>query len=354
MRKKQPKWKQEYIPGTEPIVIPPEWICQHCNGDIRLRNPTGKCDHLYYPESCEICKDRLKPLPLTVAPAKTKTKNVVEPHLQRVEILASYAGKIATGRYDNENPMFSLKEVWNGPVDVVARQKLLSQICYDQFAECEQRSLVDRIMAERKDIRFYDAGNGKKYPSITSVLGWDRDFYMRPEELMQYAARGTIVHKQIEIYLTTGEWKHAKEIVELHRDYVVVSRGSLALSLDGYHIDDFCDKFKLETLETETVNFNHEHMYAGRKDWKGKIDGKITIIDFKTSEKLDKKYVLCQLAAHLNCIGNEDVEQVMAVPVNNTTKQGYSSPILMSREEVMPYFKLFLKAREDFKFRFGA
>lgn len=35
-------------------------ICKHCGGDIRIRNPKGNCDHLYYPESCKVCKARTK------------------------------------------------------------------------------------------------------------------------------------------------------------------------------------------------------------------------------------------------------------------------------------------------------
>jgi len=27
--------------------------CKYCGGSIHLRNPTGGCDHLYYPENCE-------------------------------------------------------------------------------------------------------------------------------------------------------------------------------------------------------------------------------------------------------------------------------------------------------------
>ena len=26
-------------------------ICPYCKGDKDIRNPTGKCDHLYYPEN---------------------------------------------------------------------------------------------------------------------------------------------------------------------------------------------------------------------------------------------------------------------------------------------------------------
>lgn len=30
-------------------------ICSHCKGDIAVRNPSGYCDHLYYPENCKTC-----------------------------------------------------------------------------------------------------------------------------------------------------------------------------------------------------------------------------------------------------------------------------------------------------------
>jgi len=32
-------------------------ICSHCNCLVELRNPSGFCDHLYYPESCALCLD---------------------------------------------------------------------------------------------------------------------------------------------------------------------------------------------------------------------------------------------------------------------------------------------------------
>lgn len=30
--------------------------CNHCGGSIEIRNPTGECDHLYYPENCDVCR----------------------------------------------------------------------------------------------------------------------------------------------------------------------------------------------------------------------------------------------------------------------------------------------------------
>ena len=32
--------------------------CKHCDGLINIRNPTGFCDHLYYPDNCVVCKIR--------------------------------------------------------------------------------------------------------------------------------------------------------------------------------------------------------------------------------------------------------------------------------------------------------
>jgi hypothetical protein len=38
-----------------------ELVCVHCRGLISARNPKGFCDHLYYPDNCDVCKERLKP-----------------------------------------------------------------------------------------------------------------------------------------------------------------------------------------------------------------------------------------------------------------------------------------------------
>ena len=38
----------------------PIQICEHCNKDISIRNPSGFCDHLYYPENCLICEDLVR------------------------------------------------------------------------------------------------------------------------------------------------------------------------------------------------------------------------------------------------------------------------------------------------------
>lgn len=35
-------------------------ICLHCGNDIGISNPSGYCNHIHYPESCEICLNKSK------------------------------------------------------------------------------------------------------------------------------------------------------------------------------------------------------------------------------------------------------------------------------------------------------
>ena len=31
-------------------------LCNHCKGEIEIRDPSGFCDHLDYPNNCIVCK----------------------------------------------------------------------------------------------------------------------------------------------------------------------------------------------------------------------------------------------------------------------------------------------------------
>lgn len=37
------------------MTTPTNTQCNHCGGDLKIRNPKGYCDHLYYPENCKQC-----------------------------------------------------------------------------------------------------------------------------------------------------------------------------------------------------------------------------------------------------------------------------------------------------------
>ncbi|RLI98545.1 MAG: hypothetical protein DRP08_08070, partial [Candidatus Aenigmatarchaeota archaeon] len=274
------------------------------------------------------------------------TKKPKKPVLKSTEIVVSYSGKISTGNYENESPFFSNKEVWQGALPaglLEERQKFLYDKCYAKFTECERRSLLELIKKKRKDIRFY--GN---LPSVTSILSWDADFYVSPDDLVQYAARGTIIHAQCRIWLETGEWKEPKDIPEIYTQMVILTKGSLKLSLEGYNFRGFKAKNPFEVVNTEKAVFNIDKGYARTQDIKYKRGTKIGIADIKTGS-INRAYCLKQLSAYAACEGNEDVEELMVIPLNSSTQQGYSKAII--EEDPKKYLPMFLDDLASFKER---
>lgn len=272
------------------------------------------------------------------------------PKRESVEIVASFSGKISTGKWENMNPFFSIKEVWSGIDDceIERRQKALHEICYNKFNEVDQQALVDRIREQRKDLRFYEYA-GQQLPSVTSVIGWDDDMFVSQADLIQYAARGTVIHKQAEIFLNTGTWAEPKDIPEVYPEYVIVTKGDLGLKFDDVDFRAFHGKHPFEVIKTEQTVFNLEYKYAGRTDIVAMFNGKKSIMDIKTGSTINQEKAFKQLSAYAKTI--EGIEQLVVIHLNNKTKQGFSTPIISDKIE--EHFQLFLKDRRIFKERFN-
>ena len=59
--KLKPQNKVDYKPRRpRKKKLNPLHECPHCKMDIRIRNPSGFCDHLHYPVNCEICMDFIR------------------------------------------------------------------------------------------------------------------------------------------------------------------------------------------------------------------------------------------------------------------------------------------------------
>ena len=286
-----------------------------------------------------------------------------------IEISASFSGKISTGSYENENPFFSLKESIEEDQFLITddwikeRQKQLHSICYQQFKQRADVSYAERIAKTYQNIRFYDGANGKKYPSVTSVIGWDEDFYVSPEQLAQYGARGSVIDKQVELYLNTGEWKEPKDIPEIYPDLVILKNGSLGLVVDDVDFLTFFKEYPFKVIGLQTTHLNHEYCYGGTSDIKcviesankgkwEKVEGVIydepTILDVK-SGAMDKTKFMKQVTAYAHC--SNDVKQIGIIHLNKENKCGYAKPIIETNLE--KYWTLFKRDRENFKKRYG-
>lgn len=277
-----------------------------------------------------------------------------------IEIVSSFSGKISTGQFENEQPFFSVKEVIEGEitdVEISKRQKELKDICYNQFQLAERESTAKKIQKQREDIRFYEK-DGKSYPSVTSIIGWDADMFCKKEDLSQYASQGNINHLKLAYFIKTGEFLDAKKIPEAYKDMVILSKGSLKLPIDSGDLKGMLEKYPIRFKASEQEVINDTYLYAGtldalgeivpNKDWEklGAQPDLLTVFDLKRSGDAIKNFK--QTSAYAKCIG---AEQMIILIVNDTTKQGFSQPLVT--QSVDEYFAMFLQDREAFKERFG-
>lgn len=273
--------------------------------------------------------------------------------LQNTEIIASFTGKISTGSYENEAPFFSLKETYSGDVDdefINKRKQQLHNFCYNSFKEVEERSQVEKILKQRSDLRFYER-NGKQYPSVTSIIGWDADWFISPMALSQYAARGTIVHKQVEIYLQSGKWPQPEDIPEVYPELVIVKKGDLGLKLDDIDFVEYYKKHPFDYIDLEEKVYNDEHRYAGRRDIRATFNNKLAIMDVKTSSAVNREKAFKQMAAYAMATPGIQTDLMVVIPLTNKNKCGYGKPII--EDNIKKYWELFLVDRKNFKQRFG-
>jgi hypothetical protein len=298
--------------------------------------------------------------------------SIKETNIKRIlEICSSFTGKISTGEYENSSPFFSIKEVieeedefFLSDIVIKNRQQELQQMCVDQFNKSAQILYQQKVEKAYKNIRFYDAGDGQKYPSVTSIINMDANFFTAPDELAQMAARGTIIHKQVEIYLNTGKWLEPKEIPEVAFQVMTVATGTLGLSVDDVSFVNFIKDYPFKVIKQEETVINHEHKYGGRMDilcviekvnpgkWE-KIEGiqfdVPTILDVKTGAALDKAKGMIQQAAYAKC--DETVKQIGLIHLTKENVCGFAKPAISTK--IDSYWSIFLNKRKQFAERYG-
>jgi len=128
--------------------------------------------------------------------------------------------------------------------------------------------------------RFYLSPNGEKYPSVTTVTGWEKNQFFakwraeNPKESKRILCRGNQLHDLIERYLKN-------ENIELLEESPVVATLFSQMKDTLNNIDNI---YALEApLWSKTLKL------AGRVDCVAEYDGKISIIDFKGSTKQKRK-----------------------------------------------------------------
>ena len=143
------------------------------------------------------------------------------------------------------------------------------------------------LTSETLDIgRYYTTPDGTKYPSVTTVLSiLSEDAIQKWRNRIgedeankistQASGRGTIVHSVIEKYINNEE------------NYL---EGTMPHIKDNFlSVKDILDTHIGKVYAQEIPLYSDHLRLAGRVDCVAEWDGKISIIDFKTSRKLKSK-----------------------------------------------------------------
>ena len=148
----------------------------------------------------------------------------------------------------------------------------------------------DDLIANTSDAgRLYATPDGKKYPSITTVLSilsedaikaWRKRVGEDEANRISHRAstRGTAVHAICEDYLNNVENYKDKYMPNIVGNFMPLK--------------EIFDTRIGKIYAQEVPLFSHHLRVAGRVDCVAEFDGKISIIDFKTSKKIKpRKYV---------------------------------------------------------------
>lgn len=173
--------------------------------------------------------------------------------------------------------------------------------------------------AARRDYWFLAAGNERRrrLPSVTSILRqtWPKpallEWYARlggeAETALELAARrGHNVHRFVEAYMATGELMDPAEFPADHRPYLRA-------------VAAFLFEYDPQPIATERLIVHPEDGYAGRLDLLARVDGKVTLLDWKSNTK-GRIYTEAHVQATAyrradeRC-GGDPIEQTMLVGV---------------------------------------
>ena len=198
-------------------------------------------------------------------------------------------------------------------------------------------------------VRLYETPEGNKYPSITTVLSVRNkkglhDWRKRVgDDVANYVARkaanrGTAVHHMCEDYINNDfdEEKHKKKFLP----YVLFNqlRESVLQKIDNIYAQEcglYSDKYKV----------------AGRVDCIAEYDGKLSIIDFKTSSKersddWNESYYI-QASAYAEMFEERTGIEINQVAILVVTEDGVVQEFVKNKTEYLPMLTDTIKEWEE-------
>lgn len=141
-----------------------------------------------------------------------------------------------------------------------------------------------KVRTDKDGTRFYQAPNGKWYPSASTVANWEKKEFFEnwrkdPKNFAEgerAKKRGNMLHTAIERYLDNRD------------DYLDALRGNIHYTFLFDQIREHLAKIT-NIRATETSLYSDLMQLAGRVDLVAEYDGVLSVIDFKGSRQTKKE-----------------------------------------------------------------
>tara|TARA_Y100000992_G_C21112245_1_gene417876 strand:- start:29 stop:694 length:666 start_codon:yes stop_codon:yes gene_type:complete len=208
-------------------------------------------------------------------------------------------------------------------------------IIYNPSYEYAQQEVI-----KQNDFRYYKF-HDLLVPSVTSILRLSR-----PKQSFNYSSKqadsfeiGNLMHEYLDYYVTNREIKHT-----------VSENSKIALKLSAVIINNIFPK--VDTFISTEATVHHNHEYAGTLDLLALVDGKLTIIDYKSSyreksaSQIDEHFqqLSAYALAHDN-MHNTKIEQAMLFVVY---KESYKYDIHTADSSLFNRYKLMWNETLDY------
>lgn len=278
--------------------------------------------------------------------------------MRKIELGGSMEALVSTGPFENQRVFFHFKECLEGEfsdAELVTKQRTLYKTHVSDLVEEQEKELtIKAVQKEFKHLRIMQCPIcGKKKPSVTTVRDFDsKGFFCTDQELDVAIALGCIQDLRGRHFVSTGDWKDAKDIETCWPHLVTLKKYSVDPSqANAFNFPAFLKKYPIKDMKVgerlwdceNEITFEPDFFGTPEGDWAENVP---TVFDWKRN--VDKLSAMTQMSV---CAKKLGLTQMVAIPVNGETAQGFSKPVVS--KDVNGYFEIFMDKRRAFRKRYG-
>lgn len=177
--------------------------------------------------------------------------------------------------------------------------------------------------------------NGVESPSVSEIcrpISFER-FQALPIHVLENARqRGTAIHEVIENYLLTGEidWEGKEQYANYINQFITWHR-----------------TYKPKILYVEFRMYSEE--FSGTCDLICELDGKIILVDFKSSSRVDKQSLSVQFAGYYKLCKKYNIKIDETWYLHLTNKDKVDSYVFKQLDRDEEWFEILLKHNKKMK-----